>query len=85
VSWLVVQKDTFEFTSATPARLDSSAHGRRYFCPACGTPVTCELDEHPSLVDVTLGSLDEPTRFTPTMEVFGDTRLPWVSSTPTKS
>jgi len=34
---------------------------------------------------VTLGSLDEPTRFTPTMEVFGDTRLPWVSSTPTKS
>ncbi len=85
VSWLVVDKSRFTFTGEMPARLDSSDHGQRYFCDHCGTPVTCELDEHANLVDVTLCSLDEPSAFTPDMEVYGDTRLDWVSPMPRKA
>jgi len=31
------------------------------------------------IVDVTVGSLDEPEKFAPNMEVFEDSRLPWVT------
>ena len=82
VSWLVVNAESFEFTAGQPAELRSSEHGLRHFCDQCGTPVTCVLEQHPDIVDVTLGSLDAPEQFSPGMEVYEDTRLPWVSPMP---
>ena len=79
VTWVVVPKDAFTYTSGTPATLQSSESGIRSFCNNCGTPVVCINSKHPEIVDVTVGSLDEPTGFAPTMEVFEDTRLPWVT------
>jgi hypothetical protein len=78
VSWLVVPKDKFSFTTGTPKQLQSSDRGRRFFCSSCGTPMTCIVDDHPDNVDVTLGSLDEPERFVPRFEIHTDTRLGWV-------
>ena len=79
MSWLVVDAGSFEFTAEAPAELHSSEHGLRHFCDQCGTPVTCVLQAHPDIVDVTLGSLDAPEAYTPNMEVYEDTRLPWVN------
>jgi hypothetical protein len=78
VTWLVVPVGKFRYTGAVPRRLESSAAGARYFCSACGTHIACVNTSHPEVIDVTLGSLDAPDQFTPTLDVYEDTRLPWV-------
>ncbi len=80
VVWLVVPKAGFDYTSGKPKVLDSSEHGKRYFCSSCGTPVACMVDSHPDFIDVTLGSLDYPQTITPTQEIYTDSKLPWVMS-----
>jgi len=77
VTWLVVPKAQFQYTADVPALLSSSADGTRYFCPHCGTHVACTNTTHPNIVDVTVGSLDDPAPHPPTMNVFADSELPW--------
>ncbi len=78
VTWLVIPAAQFEYTAGKPALLQSSDAGTRYFCDQCGTPVVCLSSKHPEIVDVTLGSVDHPEQFAPTMDVFTDTRLAWL-------
>jgi hypothetical protein len=82
VTWLVVPVVKFRYTQARPMTLVSSAEGTRYYCPACGTHLACVNASHPDVVDVTVGSLDAPAAFPPTLEVFADTRLPDAFSAP---
>ncbi len=79
VTWLVVPEGQFSFLNGEPAVLRSSDEGTRYFCKQCGTPLTCVNASHPEIVDVTLGSLDQPEAFTPTFDVYCDTALPFVT------
>lgn len=78
VTWLIVHENNFRYTQGTPKLLKSSDEGTRFFCSDCGTPIVCQSSAHPERVDITLGSLDHPEKYTPTMEGFTDTRLPWV-------
>jgi hypothetical protein len=78
VTWLVVPVERFRYSSGAPTELKSSDDGTRYFCNRCGTHVACVNASHPDVIDVTLGSLDAPDAFAPTLDVFADTRLPWV-------
>ena len=78
VSWLVVPATTFAYTRGEPRTLKSSDDGTRYFRGDCGTPVACINQTHPEVVDITLGSLDDPEAFTPIHTVFEDTRLSYV-------
>jgi hypothetical protein len=78
VTWLVVPEDSFRYTKGEPTLFRSSADGSRYFCDQCGTPICCTNTTHEGIVDVTLGSLDEPEKFTPTFSIFEDTKLPFV-------
>jgi hypothetical protein len=78
VTWLVVPIERFKYSGEAPARLASSSDGTRYFCPACGTHVVCVNASHPEIIDVTVGSLDAPGAFKPTLDVFTDTRLAWL-------
>jgi hypothetical protein len=78
VTWLVVPVDKFRYTRDTPQRLESSAAGARYFCVGCGTHIGCVNTSHPEVIDVTLGSLDSPERFEPSLDVYADTKLAWV-------
>ncbi len=61
-----------------PRTCDGSCSGKRGFCPVCGSQLTFEDDKRASQVDVTAGTLDDPTSFKPTQDVFADQRLPWV-------
>ena len=78
VTWLIAPATDFRYTHGEPRKLQSSDHGTREFCPDCGTPITCVSTRHSERVDVTLGSLDDPTELTPTGDFYEDTRLPWV-------
>lgn len=75
VRWLVVPADRFRYLGEPPASLRSSEAGTRYFCPVCGTHVACINSSHPEIVDVAVGSLEEPGNFPATLEVFTETRL----------
>ncbi|HSG91381.1 MAG TPA: GFA family protein [Pseudomonadales bacterium] len=77
VAWLVVGESAFAITAGEPRILESSAGGRRAFCAHCGTPLVCTNADHPGIVDVTLGSLDDPERFPPQVSIHGDTALSW--------
>ena len=54
------------WTTQEPDRYASSPIAPRGFCSACGTPLTFEFSdgESPTL-DLTVGSFDEPYRFSP--------------------
>jgi hypothetical protein len=79
VAWVVVPHDAFRYTRGTPRQLSSSEHGKRYFCELCGTHLACVIADHPEIVDVTIGSLDDPEQFVPSFELHTDTRLRWVA------
>lgn len=78
VTWLVIPKTTFRYTSGSPKILQSSEKGKRHFCPDCGTPLLFMTTERPHKVDITTGSLDEPDRFVPTVNIHEESRLSWV-------
>jgi hypothetical protein len=78
VTWIVVSVGRFRYTTEAPAKLASSEGGARDYCPACGTHVACVNTHHAGVVDVAVGGLDSPESFKPTLDVFTDTRLPWV-------
>ena len=78
VSWIVVPKNKFRYTTHTPKELESSSHGTRYFCDNCGTPIACEISSHPEVIDITICSLDAPENIRPKTDVHTDTKLPWI-------
>ena len=78
VTWIVVPVEKFRYTAEAPTTLKSSKNGTRCFCKSCGTHVACVSTEHPEVIDIPVGSLDDPGRCPPTIEIFADTKLSWV-------
>jgi len=56
---------------------DSGKAVERGFCPKCGSQVTVKLERMPDLLGLQAGSLDEPSRYKPAMDVFTDSAQPW--------
>ncbi len=79
VSWLVVPQADFAYQRGEPKMLKSSETGSRYFCDDCGTPIACFNTNHETIIDVTLGSLDDPSALVPGSEVFTDSKLAWLT------
>ena len=57
-----------------------SEHGdpvQRGFCPICGSRVANTLGRIPSIFNVMAGSLDDPSIFKPTVDVYTASAHPW--------
>lgn len=54
---------------------ETREHANRFFCPACGGSVFARFGDE---IEVTLGSLDAPDRFTPTYECWTIRRESWL-------
>ncbi len=78
VAWASFRRGDFGFVSDQPAFFESSSHGVRTFCARCGTPLTCELSEHPDWIDITICSLDDPESLVPEDDTWTSSRLSWV-------
>ena len=78
VAWFSVPKASFRLLTGKPTRFRSSAQGTRSFCSSCGTPLTCELDEFPDEIDVTLCSLDHAEALAPKDHTRTSSQLPWI-------
>jgi hypothetical protein len=60
---------------------ESSQHGRRHSCRACGSPVYSHYD-HPDEIDLYAGSFDEPGLWQPSYELWTSRREPWLPACP---
>ncbi|MSR11026.1 MAG: GFA family protein [Gammaproteobacteria bacterium] len=78
VTYLVIPKAAFQYKTGTPKILQSSDKSSRQFCPDCGTHLLFATTDRPNNFDITTGSLDEPNRFTPTVNVHEESKLTWL-------
>jgi hypothetical protein len=49
----------------------------RGFCPTCGAPVVAKLDRFPDLIGLAAASLDDPSQYKPTMDIFTGSAHAW--------
>ncbi len=58
--------------------LGDQVYVRRRFCGTCGSPIVSELSLTDGIVAVKVGSLDEKSDVKPTVQVWCETKQPWV-------
>ena len=56
---------------------DSGRKITRQFCPICGSPLFTRGEKYPALVFIKAGSLDNPERVKPGMQVWTERAVPW--------
>ena len=78
VAWAMFQEAQVSFGAATPATYASSPEAKRGFCPACGSQICFTASFIPGLIDIAIGSLDEPGAISPTLHYWESKRVPWV-------
>lgn len=77
VAWLTVDRTQFEMLSGHPSSYRSSPGVIRRFCGICGSQITYESATSPGTIDVTTASLDKPSIFPPSSEVWLEHKVPW--------
>jgi hypothetical protein len=78
VGWALFTQGQVQFTGAEPKAYESSPGVQRRFCGDCGTQICFEANYLPGLIDLTLGSLDQPERAPPQFHYWESRRLSWL-------
>jgi hypothetical protein len=78
VAWAMFQQSQVTFTGKPPAKYKSSPEAERGFCAACGTQISFIGNSIPGLIDLTVGSLDNPAAVPPSYHYWDSERLPWL-------
>jgi len=71
--------ESLRWTRGEPAIFNSSEHGERGFCSACGTPLTYRLTST-GRISVTMASLDDPEAMRPTKAYGIEGKLSWTDA-----
>jgi len=78
---LVVPRATFEVTQGTPKYFELTADSghttRRAFCGNCGSPLFGLPGISPEIVTLRAGSLDDPSVFRPSQDIYTSSAQPW--------
>ena len=77
VAWAVFDKQNFEWLGGEPAVHESSPGIHWLFCRDCGSTVGYQRSKRPGHMDITTGTLDEPDRFLPDVEIWVGERIGW--------
>ncbi len=67
------------WTRGAPKHFRSSSAGQRGFCATCGTPLTFESE---GVVELAIGTLDDPRLAAPVLQVNPNDKLPFVDAIP---
>ena len=78
VAWAMYAEQQVIFSKHEPTTYASSAEARRGFCLNCGTQISFTTDFIPGLVDISIGSFDQPEMVAPTLHYWDSKRLPWI-------
>jgi hypothetical protein len=81
VAWAMFQEGQVSFSKTQPHTFASSPEAKRGFCQTCGTQISFAASFLPGLIDITIGSLDEPELIKPTLHYWHSTHLSWVEFT----
>ena len=80
-AFLVVFADGFRMTRGEPRFFRRMSDGGdpmlRGFCAECGSPVVLREAHRPKLMFIHASSLDDPSRYSPTMDIFTSSAQPW--------
>lgn len=77
VAWAMFEDTQVAFTHGLPRDFASSPEARRGFCPGCGTPISFSASFLPRLIDIAIGSLDDPEAIRPAMHIWHSRHLSW--------
>lgn len=77
VAWAVFERQDFEWLAGEPADYESSPDIHWLFCGTCGSTVGYRRSERPGHMDITTGTLDQPDRFPPDVEIWVKERIGW--------
>jgi hypothetical protein len=50
---------------------------QRGFCPNCGSPILSKVNIMPGLVGIRAGTLDDPSHYKPTADIYVSRAAPW--------
>ena len=77
---LAVPADSLKITGDVKyydSRADSGHTFSRGFCPNCGARLFGKSSGMPAIIAITAGSLDDPSRFKPSIDFFTSSAQPW--------
>ncbi|MEO0501120.1 MAG: GFA family protein [Pseudomonadota bacterium] len=77
IAFFMVKNDAFRWVRGTPKYYASSPGVRRGFCADCGTTLSYQGDLIPGLIDITVGSLDDPDAFPAEAHVNDEQAVAW--------
>jgi hypothetical protein len=78
VAWAMYELAQVSFLATPPTSYESSPGAKRGFCSHCGTQICFTAEYIPGLIDLTIGSLDEPGLVPATFHYWESKRLPWL-------
>lgn len=79
VGWAMFPEASVTIIKGTTKTYSSSEHGRRQFCPECGTGLFYRNAEIlPGITDVQTATLDDPTLLPPRRHVQTADRIAWM-------
>ncbi|RJG05548.1 GFA family protein [Noviherbaspirillum cavernae] len=78
VAWAMFHESQLRFSKGEVKTYASSSEAQRGFCERCGTQISFTATFLPELIDVTIGSLDDPESVQPTLHYWHSNHLSWV-------
>lgn len=79
VSWTMYPEGAVKITKGAPKVYQSSEHGRRKFCPDCGTGLFYSNAETlPGLIDVQSATYDDPDAIPARLHIQTAERISWM-------
>ena len=80
VSWAMFARDAVKIEKGAAKIYHSSEHGRRHFCPDCGTGLFYSNEQVlPGIIDVQSATLDDPNAFAPQAQIQIADRIGWMA------
>lgn len=84
-SVLIVPKGALKILKGEPryftVTADSGKKLSRGFCPTCGSPIFSQIEALPDAIGIKAASLDDPSRFSPTMNIYMSSAPAWAPVT----
>ena len=82
VAWAVFDKSAFKWFGDEPVAYSSPPGIEWLACGKCGSLVGYMRSSRPDHIDITTGTLDEPDRYPPTVEIWLEHRISWETLDP---
>ncbi|HKX91703.1 MAG TPA: GFA family protein [Sphingomicrobium sp.] len=82
VAWAVFDAGAFQWLSGYPGHYSSTPGLEWLFCRDCGSLLAYRRASRTGHMDITIGTLDDPNLFPPTVEIWLEHRIAWETSNP---